>query len=57
MRKTIISIILLMVAAYLFIQGVTCTTSWPQNEDITIALYVVGAAIVFAIALIPWAKE
>lgn len=57
-RKAVISIILLIVAAYLFIQGVTYTNpAWPQSKDITIALYLVGAAMVFAIALIPWTKE
>ena len=56
--KAVISIILLIVATCLFIQGVTYTNpAWPQSEDITIALYIVGAAMVFAIALIPWTKE
>jgi hypothetical protein len=57
-RKAVIDIILLIVAAYLFIRGVTyADPAWPQSEDITIAVYLVGAAVVFAIALIPWMKE
>ena len=56
-RKAVISIILLMVAACLFIQGVTYATSWSQTEALTRATYYVGAAIIFSIALIPWTKE
>jgi hypothetical protein len=33
------------------------STGWSQSEDIVIAIYYVGAAVVFAIALLPRMKE
>jgi hypothetical protein len=49
---------LLIVTAYLFLQGVIYTDpAWPQSEDITKAVYLVGAAVVFALTLISWSKE
>lgn len=54
-KRMVISIVLLMVAANLLLQGQWVDGS--QYREITRAVYYVGAAIVVAIALIPWAKE
>ncbi|MFQ5911106.1 MAG: hypothetical protein ACE5IJ_10370 [Thermoplasmata archaeon] len=53
-RKAAVSIVLLVVAALLFLVPYS---SWQQADDMVFATYLVGAALVFAIALIPWAKD
>lgn len=50
-RKLVITVILLLVALYLFIFGVSALGSLER------AVYFSGAAIVFAIAIIPWATK
>ena len=51
-----VSAVLLLLAVSLFIQGSTVFEG-SSTRDVTIATYYVGAAITFAIALIPWSKE
>jgi len=50
-RKIVITVILSLVALYLFIFGANALESLEQ------AVYFSGAAIVFAIGIIPWATK
>jgi hypothetical protein len=54
-RKLIITAILSLVAFYLFIAG--ASTYQGLDWEMVRAIYFTGAAIVFAIAIIPWTTK
>ena len=55
-RKIAITSVLLLISTILLALGVQVFEG-SQTRDVTEATYYVGAAVVFAISLIPWVRQ
>jgi hypothetical protein len=55
-RKIAITSVLLLISTILLALGVE-VDEFSQTRDVTEATFYVGAAVVFAISLIPWVRQ
>ena len=55
-RKIAITLVLVLISIILLVQGIQVSEG-SQTRDVTEATFYVGAAVVFAISLIPWMRQ